>query len=115
MGKIREFEFFETDSGRRDAADFIEENIKRRKIRADIMLTLATLETMVQPPATVFKKLKGQGDLWEIRIDALRLLGFHGTPPAFVIVSAFMKQSNKTPLHELEVACRRRSMYLARR
>jgi hypothetical protein len=64
--------------------------------------------------------MSGRGELWEVRAMQHRLLGFHTRaggvgPREFVLVSAFAKQSDKTPLREIEVALRRRDAYLARR
>ena len=115
----REIILFETDAGKCPPADYIK-NIQRPSERAKITKVLEAVGQVALMPSHFFKKMQGRGELWEVRVLQHRLLGFHtragGTgPQEFVIVHAFQKQSQKTPLHEIEVALRRRDAYLARR
>jgi phage-related protein len=57
------------------------------------------------------KKLQGRDILWEIRVQRFRFIGFYADSRRLVLVHGFIKQSQKTPLHEIEVAVRRKSMY----
>ena len=110
---------FESDTGRCPVADYIE-NIKRPAERAKITKVLEAVEELAMLPSHLFKKMQGRGELWEVRAMQHRLLGFHTRsggvgPLEFVLVHAFQKQSQKTPLNEIEVALRRRDAYLTRR
>lgn len=119
MSVYRNILMYETDSGRHPVAEYIE-SVNRPSDRAKIMKILEAVEQLKVLPNHFFKKLSGRGELWEVRALQHRLLGFHtkerGTGPLeFVLVSAFSKQSNKTPAQEIEVALRRRDAYLSRR
>jgi phage-related protein len=47
--------------------------------------------------------------------DAFRLLGFFDGPMVVVLVSAFAKKTEQTPMLEIELAQQRRRDYLGRR
>ena len=115
----REVILFLSDSGRNPVGDYIEE-ISRPTERAKVMKILEAVEQMEVMPAHFFKKMQGRGELWEVRAMQHRFLGFHTRkagvgPLEFVVVHAFKKQSQKTPLNHIEIALRRRDAYLSRR
>lgn len=110
---------FETDSGKSPVADYIA-SIRRPAEQAKIMKVLEAVQQVAVLPVHIFKKMQSRGELWEVRVKDKRFLGFHtraggNGPLEFVVVHAFQKQSQKTPLDEIKVALRRRDAYLARR
>lgn len=110
---LREIRVYELPSGRRPVEAYIEA-LKDGRARAKLYNMLELLAEMPYPPASVLKKMKGHGDLWEVRFKRHRLLGFKdgGT---LILVHGFWKQSQKTPTQEIEVAKKRRDEYLATR
>jgi phage-related protein len=105
-------EFYSTASDRSPVEDYIEQAERRRKERARIVRTFETLQVLPQPPPSMFKKMKGS-DLWEIKVGSHRFLGYRPTPDRLVLLHGFAKQSQKTPLHEIEVALRRLGLHSA--
>jgi phage-related protein len=77
------------------------------------------VEEMERVPAQCFKKLSGTEDLWEVRAqhggDTFRLLGFFDGPQLVVMVSGFVKKTEKVPRQELALAEERRRDYLSRK
>ena len=108
--KIREITLYETDSGRCPVADFIE-SIKFRVERAKITMVLESVQDVQILSSSVFKKLRGGHDLWEIKIRDARLIGFYATPREFVLVHGFIKKSMKTPNQAIAVAKERMRAY----
>jgi phage-related protein len=111
---FRDIEFYETETGRSPVLDFIE-STTRRDERAKIMCVLDNVERMQVVPAKFLKRLQGREKFWEIRVQRFRFLGFYADSRRLVLVHGFVKRSQKTPLHEIDVAVRRQSMYLSTR
>jgi phage-related protein len=111
---FRDIEFYESETGRSPVLDFIE-SASRRDERAKIMSVLENVERMEVVPVHFLKKLQGREKIWEIRVQRFRLLGFYADSRRLVLVHAFVKKSQKTPLQEIEVAVKRRSMYILAR
>jgi phage-related protein len=111
---IRRIELFETDAGRCPVADYIVEVERFRPERAKIATTFAMVETVPQLPSTIFKKISGRGNLWEVRVKEHRFLGFFHRSDLLVLVHAFGKQTQKTPRHDIEVALARREAYISK-
>ena len=96
-------------------AEYIEEWERKRRERAVIVRIFEQVEVMEVLPAQIFKKLKGGSGLWEIRVRGHRFLGFYDGPGKLVLVHAFPKKTQKTPLQEIELAKRRAAAYIAKR
>jgi phage-related protein len=111
--RYREIILHKTESGRFPVQQFISA-IRSRVDRAKIAQGFEAIETMQTVSALYLKKLSGRHDLWEIRIRRYRFLGFYAGQQ-LVLVHAFAKQTQKTPLHEIEVAVRRRQNYFGQR
>lgn len=111
---FREIEFFETQAGRSPVLEFIEANTRRDE-RAKIMTVFENIEKMQIVSSSFLKKLKGREKLWEIRVLRFRFIGFYAESKKLILLHAFSKQSQKTPLHEIDVAVKRQSMYLSLR
>ncbi|HEX4121338.1 MAG TPA: type II toxin-antitoxin system RelE/ParE family toxin [Verrucomicrobiae bacterium] len=110
MEKFREISFYKTESGRFPVIDFMD-STARRDEKAKIMLVFENVERMQSVPVNFLKKLQGRDGLWEIRVQRFRFLGFYADSRRLVLVHGFTKQSQKTPLHEIAVAVKRKSMY----
>ena len=54
------------------------------------------------------------GKIWEIKIDHYRVLYFLYENQHYVLVRAFMKKTQKTPPHEIEIAEKRYADYSSR-
>ncbi|HCS37981.1 MAG TPA: hypothetical protein DIW44_00135 [Anaerolineaceae bacterium] len=84
-----------------------------------ITWVLKLIEELENVPIQYFKKLIGQDDLWEVRVqfgsDDFRLLGFFESGVLVILTNAFIKKTQKTPVREIELAGRRRKDYLSRR
>jgi phage-related protein len=117
VSTARNIEFFETDSGRSDVTEYIQD--LSPSSAAKVMKVMDAVADTEKPPSHFFKKLQGRGELWEIRVKNHRFLGFHVPareqgPRKLILVTAFKKQSDRTPTQEIEVALRRRDAYLCR-
>jgi phage-related protein len=112
METFRDIEFYETETGRSPVLDFIG-SASQRDERAKIMSVLENVERMRVVPANFLKKLQGREKLWEIRVQRFRFLGFYADSRRLVLVNGFVKQSQKTPLQEIDLAVKRQSMYLS--
>ena len=78
------------------------------------MKVFEAVQNIAQLPSTTFKKLSGRDNLWEIRINQHRFLGFFHRSDLLVLVHAFTKQSQKTPKHDIQVALNRQHAYILR-
>lgn len=112
MERFRDIEFYETETGRCPVLDFIE-TATRRDERAKIMSVFENVGRMQTVPVNFLKKLQGREKIWEIRVQRFRFLGFYADSRRLVLVHGFVKQSQKTPLQEIDVAVRRQRMYLS--
>jgi hypothetical protein len=112
---FRKIEFYETDSGRCPVIEFID-SATRRDEKAKIMVVFENVQTLEIVPSQFLKKLQTPDKIWEIRVLRYRFLGFYDPIDTrrLVLVHAFAKQTQKTPLHEIEVAAKRKSMYCSR-
>ncbi len=75
------------------------------------MRVFEMVESMPMVPINFFKKLKGGEKLWEIRVMRFRFLCFYAESNSLVVLHGFVKQSQKTPLVEIDVAVKRKKMY----
>lgn len=114
---MREIVFYRTPAGRSPVDEFI--NALPSKPRKKIGWVLDVVRTGGQVSAEYLKKLAGTGGLWEIRAthggNAFRLLCFFEGNNVVVVLTAFAKKSEETPLLEIQLAQQRRRDYLGRR
>jgi phage-related protein len=107
---MRDVEFYVTASGRCPVQEFLDglPTKAARKIWA-VLNMVGSLDVV---PVQYLKKLSGTGGLWEVRAQqggrAFRLLGFFAGARLVVLVSAFVKKTEDTPLHEIALAQQRR-------
>lgn len=114
---MREIRFYRTRSGRSPVEEFLD--TLSGKQAQKVVWVLRLVEELDRVPEQYLKKLSGTEELWEIRSqhggDAFRLLGFFDGSQLVVLVSAFAKQSQKTPKQEIARAEERRRDYLSRK
>jgi phage-related protein len=113
MEKFREITFYKTEAGRFPVIDFMD-STARRDEKAKIIRVLEIVERMQLVPVNFLKKLQGRENLWEIRVQRFRFLGFYADSRRMVLAHGFIKQSQKTPLQEIDVAIRRKVVYFSR-
>jgi len=93
------------------------ESIHVQSVRARIVKVFEMVEQLQNPPSIFLKKLTGQDDIWEIRAithqQSFRFLGFYDGK-RLVLTNGFAKQTDKTPVQEIELAKRRKEMYFSR-
>ena len=84
-----------------------------------VVWVLRVVEELDRVPEQYLKKLVGTADLWEVRAqhggDAFRLLGFLDGDELVVLVSGFVKKTQRTPQREIARAEERKRDYLSRR
>lgn len=114
---MREIVLYRTPSGRSPVQDFLDGLSPDAADRIGDTLQAVAGSDQISPQ--VLKKLAGTDGLWELRVrhdgSAFRLLSFWDGVRIIVLLSAFAKKSEKTPVLELEVAQRRRRDYLSRK
>lgn len=114
---MREIRFYRTASGRSPVEEFLD--TLSGKQAQKVIWVLRLLEELERVPDLYLKKLLGTDDLWEVRVqhggDAFRLLGFFDGPKLLVLVSAFVKKSQKTPKQEIVRAEDRKRDHLSRK
>jgi phage-related protein len=78
------------------------------------MLTVVSLleDYGLSIPSRYVKHIEDK--VWELRIDRYRVLYFTATGRHFVLLRAFAKKTEKTPVGEMRIAWNRLHNYLAR-
>ncbi len=111
-----EIELYETVAGKSPAAKFIDSLPRVRRVK--VFATFDRIEEGGDLPVTIFRKMSGTKDLWEIRIkenkDIFRFLSFLHNGRLVVVISGFQKKTEKTPLQEIKIAEARKKEYLKR-
>jgi phage-related protein len=114
---MREILFYETWSGRSPVAEFISGLSEREQDK--IAWVMRMIRESDRVGSNYFKKLADTEQLWEIRTEyanrAFRILCFFDGNRLVVLVSAFIKKSEQTPIPEIRVAEERRRDYYRRK
>jgi phage-related protein len=114
---MREIVYYRTRTGRSPVEEFLRGLAAKQAQKVDWVLRI--IRGMDDVPAQYLKKLPGTDGLWEVRVqhggDAFRLLAFPDGAAIVVLVSAFAKKTEQTPMLEIELAQQRRRDYLSRR
>jgi phage-related protein len=114
---MREIVFYETWSGRSPVAEFIGSLSDREQDKIAWVFKLICESDRVS--GNYLKKLTDTEQLWEIRTEyankAFRMLGFFDGNQLIVLVSAFAKKSDQTPIGEIRTAEERRRDYYRRK
>ncbi len=113
---MKEIKFFITSSGRSPVEEFIDSlNFKEAK---KVAWTLRLVRDLERVPEEYLKKLKGNNDIWEIRVqfgnNIFRFLGFYESN-TIILTNAFSKKTRKTPEKEIELAKQREKEYYERK
>src|ERR1039458_2182186 len=115
MTKFREIRMYKTEAGKFPVVEFIE-TVRVQSVRARIMKVFEMVEQLPNSPSIFLKKLAGRDDIWEIRAithqQSFRFLGFYDGK-RLILTNGFAKQTDKTPLQEIELARRRKEMYFS--
>jgi phage-related protein len=97
---MRDIVFYRTQAGRSPIDEFLE--ALPPKPRGKIGWVLGIVRTAQPVLAEYIKKLPGTDGLWEIRTtyggDAFRLLCFFDGASVVVVLTAFVKKTEETPL-----------------
>jgi len=114
---MRQIIYYRTPSGRSPVEQFVGGLLPKQ--RGKIGWVLGVVRTSDRVPAEYLKKLAGTDGLWEVRAayggDAFRLLCFFDAGNLVVLLTAFAKKTEDTPLLEIELAQQRRRDYLSRK
>ncbi len=114
---MREVNFYQTESGKYPAKEFLDSLTGKQTKKITWVLELFEDTSIV--PKQYFKKLIGTDGIWEIRIiysgDIFRLLGFFEPNGNFMITNGFTKKTQKTPLNEIKIAEERKRNYYERK
>ena len=102
--KLRDILFFESYF-----EDFFE--LQKPKVKEKIIWTLELLQELPVIPAQYLKHIHGTDGLYEIRIqhggDIFRVFCFFDDGKLVVLINAFQKKTQKTPMDDLALAKRR--------
>lgn len=99
--------FFLDHRGKNPVGDFLDKN-KETKIKVSIIIK-NIIEFGLVSVIPHIKKLSGY-PLWEIRIlgkDSARIIYANKTKDKIILLHAFKKKTNKTPLKEINIALNR--------
>ncbi|WP_414681533.1 type II toxin-antitoxin system RelE/ParE family toxin [Longimicrobium sp.] len=114
---MREIEFYSTRSGRSPVEDFLAQLPEGAVVK--IHAALEALRKFDRVSPTHLKKLRGTNGLWEIRVQhtgiAYRLLSFFEGSRLIVVLTAFVKKTERVPVLEIELAHHRQRDYLNRK
>jgi phage-related protein len=114
---MREIWYYRTLSGRSPVEDFLRALPLKQLEKVGWVLDI--VRQMDPVPGAYLKKLSGSDGLWEIRAtfggDAFRLLCFFDEINVVVLLTAFAKKTEGTPLLEIQLAHQRRRDYLSRK
>lgn len=95
---------YTTSSGRSPVYEFIDDLPKKQ--RQDFLRTLEVVKAFgLEAPGVSMRKIKRK--LWEIRISQSRTFYVFIDIESMVLLSAYKKQSQKTPDKEIDIATKR--------
>ena len=115
-----EIEFFETENGKCDVGDWLDDLEKRAETDKDARVQLGQTSHAIgllaqngtRNPAKIVEHL--DGDIWELRPGCNRVMLFQFVGKKFVLLHHFRKTTQKTPPAELKRAEAERKDYLRR-
>lgn len=108
--------FFRNDDGRKPVGDFI--RTLDVKTKAKVVSDLHRLEILGNEARAPLSKYLGNG-IFELRSisekNTIRILYFFDGDEIIIATNGFIKKQRKTPVSEIELAKRRRKIYLKRK
>ncbi len=113
---VREIVFFRTELGDSPVENFLDS--QSPDVRAKIVRTLELLRTLPMVPSKFWQKMRGTSSLWELRVEyggnIFRVLATTAKANRVILLHAFQKKSQKTPLQDIEIATQRQKRYFQR-
>lgn len=100
--------FFKKARGDEPVKDYISSLSPMEQEAIEALFTELAQKGYLSPPFC--RKLKGVEKLWELRPGRHRVIYFYYEGNTAVLLHAFKKQSQKTPMREIEVAMQRMKM-----
>lgn len=97
--------YYRTSRGDEPVRDYIQNLPNQEQAFIDSLLSELAQKGFLPPPFS--RKFKGVEKLWELRPGRHRVLYFYYQGNMAVLLHAFKKQSQKTPVKEIEVALSR--------
>ncbi|MEW5830101.1 MAG: type II toxin-antitoxin system RelE/ParE family toxin [Chloroflexota bacterium] len=114
---MRTVNFYRLPNGASPVEEFLDSLTGKQTQK--VLWVLQLIEELEVVPRQYFKKLVGNENIWEVRIqfgnDIFRLLGFFDGGTLLILTNGFAKKTQQTPLQEIDLAVRRKKEYLARR
>ncbi len=111
---MRKILFFFNEQGVAPVEEFLDSLSAKQAQKLAWVMQL--VEELKRVPALYFKKLSGTEDIWEIRAqlgsDIFRVLGFFIDNNIFIATNGFHKKAMQTPRTEIDLAHRRKQIYL---
>ena len=111
-----EIEFYEDSHGDIPVQDFISQ--QSDKVKAKILKFIDLLEDFNLSLGRPYVEKLADSDVWELKIrhgsDYYRILYFAASGRRFILLHAFLKKTDVTPKHEIEIAEARIFDYEAR-
>jgi phage-related protein len=108
--------FYKNENGESPMEDFL--NSLDPKSRVKTIWVLELLESTRYVSTSFFKKLKGSGDLWEVRVNysktSIRIISYLSTFDELVLLHGFIKKSMTIPRKEMIIAQTRRQNHINR-
>ncbi|MEY8309345.1 type II toxin-antitoxin system RelE/ParE family toxin [Erysipelotrichaceae bacterium 51-3] len=108
--------FFRNDDGRKPVGDFI--RTLDAKTKAKVVSDLHRLEMLGNEARAPLSKYLGNGT-FELRSilekNTIRILYFFDGDEIIIATNGFINKQRKTPVREIELAKRRRKIYLKRK
>jgi phage-related protein len=109
----REIIFYETDFGDKPVEDFLA--MLDFASRAKAVRALELLRNQQFLSSKFWKKLHGSENLWEVRVEysgnIYRILACMGKNNRVILLHAFQKKTQKTPVKEMQIAEQRKKRY----
>ena len=113
---MREIIFYQTDFNEKPVELFLT-SIDAAP-RAKIVRTLDLLRDLPVVPTKFWQKMRGAGNLWEVRTEyagsIYRVLATTAKGNRVILLHAFQKKSQRTPQKEIEIAEQRQKRYFQR-
>jgi phage-related protein len=117
MEKVNEINFYETESGRKPAEDFLDSLNSKAAQKVTWVLRLIE-ERQGGVHTKYFEKLRHTDDIWEVKAKCggseYRMLGFIDEKDILFLVHGFQKKSQKTPKKDIDTAEIRKKDHLRR-
>ncbi len=117
MEKVKKISFYEAESGRRPAEDFLDSLDSKAAQKMTWVLRLIE-ERQGSVQGKYFEKLKHTDEIWEVKAKCgsseYRIPGFIDEKDILFLVHGFQKKNQKTPKKYIDTAEMRKKEHLRR-